>query len=227
MESSNRRITGGRHTGDNLANAYTTTSACATFPRMEACATSQRTDLMHYVRTYPGAVDDALIADLIALPGAKRVDEGYRRCSLRPVVGDALERFRGVVRECFADYRTTALATLQYCTQLERPTLLRYEPSMDPPDWFHKHSDAWNVPSATRQVSVIAYLNDVAQGGETVFTSFDYAQRCEKGTVLFFPSNYLFHHFGRPPESGPKIVVTTWIHFGNGGIPAFVTSPLG
>jgi hypothetical protein len=195
---------------------------------MEACTTSQRTDLLQYVRAYPGAVDDALIADLIALPVAEKMDEDYRRCSLTSVVGDDLERFRGVVRECFADYRAIAPTTLQFCTQLERPNVVRYEPSTpDRPEWFHKHSDAWNVQSATRQVSVIAYLNDVAQGGETVFTSFDHSQRCEKGTVLFFPSNYLYHHLGRPPESGPKIVVVTWIHFGNGGVPAYITTPLG
>jgi 2OG-Fe(II) oxygenase superfamily len=194
---------------------------------MEACTTSQRTDLMRYVRTYPGAVDDALIADLIALPGAVKMDEDHRRCSLTPVVGDVLERFRGVVRECFADYRAIAPKTLWRCTQLERPSVLRYEPSMDPPEHFHEHSDAWDVKSATRQVSVIAYLNDVVQGGETVFTSIDHSQRCEKGKVLLFPSNYIYHHLGRPPESGPKIVVSTWIHFGHGGVPAFLTTPLG
>jgi hypothetical protein len=139
-----------------------------------------------------------------------------------------LERFRGVVRECFADYQAAVSTTLYFCTLLEQANVLRYEPSTpDRPEWFHEHSDAWNVPSATRQVSVIAYLNDVVQGGETVFPALDYIQRCEKGTVLFFPSNYLYHHLARPPESGPKIVVVTWIHFGNDGKPDYVTTPLG
>jgi hypothetical protein len=194
---------------------------------MEASTTSQRTDLLQYVRTYPGAVDDALIADMIALPVAGRMDEKYRRCSLAHVVGDVLKRFSGVVRECFADFRAAGPITLRFCTQLEAPRVLRYEPSIDRPDHFHDHSDAWDVSSATRQVSVIAYLNDVAQGGETVFTCFDYSQRCEKGTVLLFPSSYLYHHLARPPESGPKMVAVTWIHFGNGGVPAYSTTPLG
>ncbi len=179
------------------------------------------------MRTYPGAIDDALAADLIALPGAQKLDMDHRRCSLTPIVGDVLERFRSVVRECFADYRGLS-TTLYFCTRLEEPNVLRYEPSTpDRPEWFHEHADAFNCPSATRQISLVAYLNDVAEGGETVFTAFDYSQRCEKGTVLFFPSNYLYHHLARPPISGPKIVVVSWLHFGNDGQPTYITVPLG
>src|SRR5690348_1493310 len=131
---------------------------------MEVCATSQPTDLAQFVRTYPGAIDDALAADLIALPGAQKLDLGHRRCSLTPVVGDVLERFRSVVRECLADYRSIS-TTLYFCTRLEQPNVLRYEPSTpDRPEWFHEHADAWSAASATRQVSVVAYLNDVAEG---------------------------------------------------------------
>ncbi|MEE6179617.1 2OG-Fe(II) oxygenase [Mycobacterium sp. 050134] len=188
---------------------------------------SQGTDLARFIRTYPGAIDDALAADLIALPGAQKMDLDHRRCSLTPVVGDVLERFRSVVRECFADYRALS-STLYFCTRLEEPNVLRYEPSTpDRPEWFHEHADAFNCPSATRQVSVVAYLNDVAEGGETVFTAVDCSQRCEKGTILFFPSNYLYHHLARPPLSGPKIVVVTWIHFGNDGPTSYITVPLG
>ncbi|OBI90989.1 hypothetical protein A9X00_17995 [Mycobacterium sp. 1245805.9] len=139
-----------------------------------------------------------------------------------------MERFRSVIRECLADYRSIS-TTLYFCTRLEQPNVLRYEPSTpDRPEWFHEHADAWSAASASRQVSVVAYLNDVAEGGETVFPALDYTQRCEKGSVLFFPSNYLFHHLARPPESGPKIVVVTWIHFGaNDGEASYVTMPLG
>jgi hypothetical protein len=189
---------------------------------------SQRTDFAQHVRTYPGAVDDALIADLIAIPGAKMMDQDYRRCSLTPVVGAPLESFRDVVRECFADYRASAPKTLNFCTRLEAPNVLRYEPSRDPPEHFREHADAWNIPSSTRQISVIAYLNDVERGGETVFTTFNHSQRCEKGTVLLFPSSFLYHHLARPPESGSKIVVVTWLHFGNGpGKTGYRTVPLG
>lgn len=185
------------------------------------------TDFRRHVRSYPGAVDDELIADLMALPGAVKMDEAWRRCSVTPVTGDVLERFNSVVHACFADYRELS-STLNFCTRLEVPNVLRYGlSSPDRPEWFHGHADAWDVTSATRQVSVIAYLNDVKQGGETVFESLDYSQRCEKGTLLFFPANYLYHHCARPPESGEKVVVVTWLHFGNNGTPAYSTVPFG
>ena len=98
----------------------------ASFERVEVCATPQPTDLGRFVRTYPGAIDDALAADLIALPGAEKLDLGHRRCSLTPVVGDVLERFRSVVRECFADYRGIS-TTLYFCTRLEEPNVRPYE----------------------------------------------------------------------------------------------------
>jgi len=184
------------------------------------------TDLSAFVRVYPGVIDDALIADLLALSGGRKSDEDWRRCLITPVVGDVLDRFRDVVRECFVDYRTIS-TSLHFCTLLEDPNVLRYEQSTpERPEWFHEHADAWSVTSATRQISVIAYLNDVEKGGETVFTSFDHAQPCEKGTIVMFPSNYLYHHLARPPESGPKSVVVTWIHYGNGGVPKLATTPL-
>ncbi len=194
---------------------------------MRARAKSQRRDLARFVRSYPGVVDDALIADLIALTGGSKMDEDWRRCSITPVDGDVLERFRNVVRQCFLDYRECS-DTLNACTLLEQPNILRYDASTDPvrPEHFYEHADAWNVESATRQVSVIAYLNNVARGGETVF-KFGQSQRCEKGTILLFPANFLYHHLARPPKSGPKIVVATWIHFGNDGVPVYLTSPLG
>lgn len=72
----------------------------------------------------------------------------------------------------------------------------------------------------------IHQLNDVAEGGETVFPHLGHIQRCEKGTVLLFPANFMYHHLARPPVSGPKIVLVTWIHFGNDGLPTYLTSPL-
>jgi 2OG-Fe(II) oxygenase superfamily len=185
-------------------------------------------DPLRFVRTYAGAVDDALAAELTALSGGVKMDEDWRRCSITPVVGDVSERFRRVVRDCFADYRAVAARrTLNACTQLERPSVVRYEPSTDRIEHFVEHADAGGILTATRQISVIAYLNDVVRGGETVFPGFDYSQRCEKGTVLLFPSNFIYQHLARPPESGPKIVVATWLHFGNNGVLKTITTPLG
>jgi len=185
-------------------------------------------DVRAFIRTYPGAIDDSLVRDLLDLEGGERCDLDVRRCRITPVRGEVLDRFNKAVSGCFSDYRTLA-TTLGWCSLLELPNVLRYEqatrgqPALD---WFHEHADAWDVPSSTRQVSVVAYLNDVAIGGETEFPSLEVSQRCEKGTILMFPSNFIYHHVARPAVSGPKMVVVTWIHFGNGGNPTYLTTPL-
>lgn len=179
-----------------------------------------QTDLRRFVRTYPDALDGDLIADLLALEeGRTRSEVDWRRCSLTPVTGDVLTRFSHIAEKCFADYRALS-RILNYCDLLEIPNVIRYELwNSDQPDWFHEHADAWDVTSATRQVSLVAYLNDVAEGGETEFPLLEFSQRCEKGTILMFPSNFMFQHLAHPPRSGPKAVLVTWFHFGNQGVP--------
>ena len=197
-------------------------------PKKGSALAGNQTDLRRFVRTYPGALDDDLIAELLAVEdGRIRSEAEWRRCSLTPVAGDVLTRFSHVTDKCFADYRTLS-RILNYCDLLEVPNVIRYEPrNPDRPDWFHEHADAWDVTSATRQVSVVAYLNDVAEGGETEFPLLEFSQRCEKGTVLMFPSNFMFQHLAHPPRSGPKAVVVTWFHFGNQGVPMKNTIRLG
>lgn len=182
-------------------------------------------ELQSFIRTYPGAMDDELIDDLIALPGARFMDESYRRCSLTSVDGEPLDRFRKVIRDCFEDYRQIS-TTLNFCTLIESPNILRYEPAGDEPQHFHEHADAWNIPSSTRQVSILAYLNDVDEGGETVFPHLGQSISCKKGLVALFPANFLYHHLAKEPESNTKIILVTWLHFGNDGTPTYRTSKL-
>ena len=42
--------------------------------------------------------------------------------------------------------------------------------NLNSPNIFHNHADCWNFATATRQISLIVYLNDVDEGGETNFT---------------------------------------------------------
>lgn len=178
-----------------------------------------------FIRVYPDALDDALIESLIALPGAARCDLEWRRCSLTRVKGDAFGMFKRAIRPLVADYQTLTPA-FNFCTELERPNVLRYEPAGDgPPDHFHEHADAWNVQTATRQISIVGYLNDVACGGETVFPMYGFAQRPVRGTVLMFPASIAFTHLARPPESGTKIAIVSWLHFG-GDVLRLSASPL-
>ena len=89
----------------------------------------------------------------------------------------------------------------------------RYDNDPDQPNQFSNHADNWNAPTATRQVSVIAYLNDVDLGGETEFTGLGLEIKPVKGSILLFPSNFLYMHKGKEPLSNNKYIIVTWVHF--------------
>lgn len=175
--------------------------------------------LKRFVRAYPKALPDELVEALIAVPvpETSRIDHDWRRCSLTPIKGGPLDDFKRIVRRLLDDYRR-GVKTLNACTRIERPGVLRYEPRTDgPPDHFHEHADSWHIGTATRQISVVGYLNDVDEGGETVFPHWGIAQRPTRGTVLLFPASFAFSHLARPPVSNTKIAIVTWLHFATEG----------
>lgn len=63
----------------------------------------------------------------------------------------------------------------------------------------------------SRVVTFIWYLNDVTEGGETVFI-----KKCKikpkKGNLLIFPSLWTYPHCGMVPESNDKYIVTGWMY---------------
>lgn len=176
--------------------------------------------LEQYIRRIPRAIPDRLCADLSAIadsPSGERLTTSWRKCTLAPLMGDHLAAFARAIREPIEAYRKIAPIT-RGCTQLERPKVIKYDPAVIGPDHFDEHADAWTVASSTRQISIIAYLNDVAVGGETIFPALDIVQRPERGTLVLFPASFAFSHLAHPPLSGPKYAVVTWLHFGDDAV---------
>jgi len=82
------------------------------------------------------------------------------------------------------------------------------------------------METASRQVSVIIYLNDVTEGGETAFTAHaGTIVEPRAGRVLVFPSTFCFEHRGNPPVGNSKYVLVAWLHFDGTGH-AYTTLPL-
>ena len=54
-------------------------------------------------------------------------------------------------------------------------------------------------------------LNDVETGGNTVFK--DFMIQPKKGSLLVFPPLWMFPHKGEPPISGPKYIMSTYLHY--------------
>jgi len=78
--------------------------------------------------------------------------------------------------------------------------------------FFNWHVD--NMPTAKgRLLSAIFYLNDVAEGGQTLF---DLDQKIKdvkpiKGRLLIFPSLFCYKHKGSVPFSNDKYVITSFL----------------
>jgi prolyl 4-hydroxylase len=78
-------------------------------------------------------------------------------------------------------------------------------------DFFNTHVDVTDYPSARRFLSFFWYLNDVEVGGETRFSSFSISPK--KGSLVVFPPLWMFPHKGEPPLSGPKYLLSTYLHY--------------
>ena len=92
----------------------------------------------------------------------------------------------------------------------EAPRIKRYEPNQGFFDW---HTDANDVESSKRLLVMFWYLNDVQEGGETLFVMDEQIMRVEAkaGRVVCFPPNFMFPHKGAMPISNPKYVISSYV----------------
>lgn len=74
-------------------------------------------------------------------------------------------------------------------------------------DW---HSDATNLETFRRQVAMVLYLNDVAEGGETEFHYQELRVAPRRGNCIFFPPFWTHRHRGTVPVSDDKYVITSF-----------------
>lgn len=78
-------------------------------------------------------------------------------------------------------------------------------------DMFDTHVDVTDHESSRRFLSFMWYLNDVSEGGETIFD--DLVIKPETGKLVVFPPLWMFPHMGKPPISNNKYIVSTYLHY--------------
>jgi hypothetical protein len=83
--------------------------------------------------------------------------------------------------------------------------LLRYDYS----GYLPAHQDQG---VSTRVLSVLLYLNDDYEGGEIEFRQSGIKIKPEPGSILFFPSNFLYVHEVHPVTKGPRYALPNWYH---------------
>jgi prolyl 4-hydroxylase len=64
----------------------------------------------------------------------------------------------------------------------------------------------------TRDVSIVGYLNEGYEGGETFFDRQDLKVTPKAGSAIVFPAYYTHPHQALPVRSGKKYAWTTWLY---------------
>jgi len=75
------------------------------------------------------------------------------------------------------------------------------------------HVEVENSYTSSRIFSMIIYLNDVLDGGETSFLYSEQKIKPETGKVVIFPSAFPFVHCGLIPKSNHKYIISTWLTY--------------
>ncbi|NJR65828.1 MAG: 2OG-Fe(II) oxygenase [Leptolyngbyaceae cyanobacterium CRU_2_3] len=95
-------------------------------------------------------------------------------------------------------------------------TILRYQEKQ----FYKRHIDNILLASRfqeleqgipTRDVSIVGYLNDDFEGGETYFDRQNLKVTPEMGAVLVFPAYFTHPHESLPILQGQKYVFTSWL----------------
>ncbi|KIL45412.1 2OG-Fe(II) oxygenase [Jeotgalibacillus soli] len=96
--------------------------------------------------------------------------------------------------------------------------ILKYAPSQEYKAHFDFFSKISNTSKNNRISTLIMYLNDVEQGGETIFPKLNFSVSPQKGMAVYFEYFYtdtnvneLTLHGGAPVITGEKWVATQWM----------------
>lgn len=78
--------------------------------------------------------------------------------------------------------------------------------------YFNWHNDfSMDNRFGIRMLTLIWYLNDVEEGGETEFLDGTLVKP-KTGQLLIFPTSWYMAHRGRMPISNKKYIITSWLY---------------
>ena len=81
--------------------------------------------------------------------------------------------------------------------------------------YFKEHIDSNVNDPLRRNLALICYLNDVEEGGETVFKNLhgvgDIEVKAKKGRVVVFPTTWKYVHEGNVPVSEDKYMISQFV----------------
>lgn len=75
------------------------------------------------------------------------------------------------------------------------------------------HAERMSFAFIHRVMAWMTYLNDVEDGGETVFDHYGIVVKPQRGKTLIWPAEWTHAHHGAVLTSGKKYIITGWMHF--------------
>ncbi|GAB4115478.1 MAG: hypothetical protein Tsb0027_05800 [Wenzhouxiangellaceae bacterium] len=180
--------------------------------------------LNDYIRVYDNALSDVLCDELLML---------YKQYPERQIVNGKGKR-AGLENSKWTEMNIGALGiqplqqTLLYtikeykkkyesdCNMFALPDPGRYdhlilkEYKANTDECFEVHFDSL-LSVSDRYLVLLWYLNDVKEGGETVFVDLDISVKPKKGRFLIFPPYWLFRHKACIPVSDDKYILSTYL----------------
>ena len=143
----------------------------------------------------------------------RRLDENIRNVNgytlTKEKISDKVyfRHINNIMNYCYVFYKAKfPLLKTEYLDQID---LLKYEVGGK----YEKHVD--HFFGSSRTLSFILNLNEEYEGGDFVF--YDQKEnevkkiKCNTGTVIFFPSNFLYPHSVQPITKGTRYSIVGWI----------------
>ena len=188
-------------------------------------------NLAHYVRVYDNVFDEDFCKGMIntfdSLTPVKtphmrhsefRWEQDYRSfleidiCHEKAFT-DFIDPYYNRVKEVYTHYKSVVDSPFfpnKYA--FEDGRMKKYE--ANDYDQFGWHIDVGDKKSSERYLVMFAYLNDVDEGGETLFKSdIDFKVQPKQGRMVVFPPMWMFPHKGEKPISGSKYILSTYLHY--------------
>jgi predicted 2-oxoglutarate/Fe(II)-dependent dioxygenase YbiX len=137
----------------------------------------------------------------------RTLNKEMRQCSEQELSG--VPRLAPVVDEALA--RAARIAGLCWRWPVKRfsdTRLVRYETG----DFISTHVDSHpDNARSWRQISLVCYLNDGYEGGETVFPRQRLAVTPRAGKAILFPSGITHPHGANAVTKGTRFVIVSWL----------------
>jgi hypothetical protein len=94
---------------------------------------------------------------------------------------------------------------------LSRPKIKRYD--MGSNDRFVPHVDVASLLNSHRALGMIVYLNDVLEGGDTIFECREKPVRPVRGRCVLFPPLWMYKHEAIPAVSANKYILQAYARY--------------